>query len=121
MLFAGLPSFVTLVPGVRDSDDLCNATKDGPWFFRTAVPDGSVLILKIANEHVQLFVPSDVKCAVHLLDPRRTRVSRSKETFLDFFRDQRNNKYGSSGCVPHQLQDSERLGTKLNDASLVDV
>lgn len=72
-----VPLFAPFCPGKPESEDICNVDKTSPWFFRTMVEHGNVLILRTKDTDLQLFVPNDRKHEVCRLNSRRTKVRSS--------------------------------------------
>lgn len=75
LLLDYIPRYARLQPSSRVSEDLCNEDSSTPWFFRTAVEGGTIVILRLKCEKVQVFVPRDVNAAFRLLDNQGMLVS----------------------------------------------
>ena len=69
-----VPLFALLCPGKPETEDICNVDNTSPWFFRTNVENGIVVILQTKDTDIQLFVPHDRKNKVCSLHSRRTKV-----------------------------------------------
>lgn len=72
-----VPVFAPYCPGIPETEDICNVDNTSPWFFRTVVENGIVLILQTKDIDLQLFIPDDRKHEVCRLHSRRTKVSSS--------------------------------------------
>ena len=70
-----MPLFACLRPGKQDTEDVCNVDRTTPWFFRTQVDDGLVIVLRQDSLSIQLVVPSDRNTSIRRLDSTRTEVS----------------------------------------------
>lgn len=71
-----IPVFARFQPDDPSTEDLCNVNRSTPWFFRTSVNHGLILILGTAIDNVQLYIPYDQNLSVQMLDGKRTMVRR---------------------------------------------
>jgi hypothetical protein len=72
-----VPLFAPFCPGKPETEDICNLDNTSPWFFRTSVEHGIVLILRTKDTDLQLYVPNNRKHEVCRLNSRRTKVRSS--------------------------------------------
>ena len=69
-----IPVFAPLCIGKSETEDICNVDKSTPWFFRTDVDGGHVLVLQDASMRLHLHVPDEHRRCICVLDSSRTRV-----------------------------------------------
>ena len=68
------PVFVRSRPQEPESEDICNVDDTTPWFFRSPVDDGVVIVLHLESFKIHLFVPNAKQTAIAMLDSRQTKV-----------------------------------------------
>ena len=78
-----IPVFARFQPGDPLTEDLCNVNERTPWFFRTTVTRGIVIVLRTAEENIQLHIPDDPQKPAHFLDGRRTAVIAHSSIYLE--------------------------------------
>lgn len=77
-----IPVFANFRAGDLQTEDLCNINEQTPWFFRSIVSSGIVIVLRTAHEDIQLHVPDAATEPIRLLDSKRTRVFTSLKAWL---------------------------------------
>lgn len=69
-----IPLFVPFCAGEAETEDICNVDNTSPWFFRTLVDHGTVLILRTRDANIHLYIPDDSKKRICKTDGSRTKV-----------------------------------------------